>query len=119
MPGITDNSVVYQGSVDGKPIECGRPAAGVAIPALAVFANRGRRQPAFDHDQQTGPIEVVAYNFYDKLELGVHIVEIFAVAGSGVCVDSSNLICVNPRPDYGAPVRPSLSILAGLLSMNR
>lgn len=87
---ITDNYIVFQVRVDGVPMQGHLGSfAGIATPVVFV---------AFDEqdEQFSDPTKVVAYNFFQKVQPGVHIVEVMVAAGSGIDVTN--------YPQVGNPV---------------
>jgi hypothetical protein len=77
---ITDNYIVFQLRVDGVPMQGHLSSfAGIATPVVFV---------AFDDpdEQDYDPTDVVSFNFFQKVQPGVHTVEVMVAAGSAIDV---------------------------------
>jgi hypothetical protein len=87
---ITDNYIVFQVRIDGKPM-LGHLSAVGPYPTPAIFASIDD-----DAEQLKDPTRVVAYNFFARVKPGLHTVQVMVAAGSGI--DPNNL------PQVGSPV---------------
>ena len=87
---ITDNYVVFQVRVDGVVMH-GHQLTGLANPdtpvvIVSIDATNGTSPSGdpLDDEQFIDPTKVAAFNFFAEVDTGMHTVEVFAAAGSGI-----------------------------------
>jgi hypothetical protein len=82
---VTDNFVVFQVRVDGVPLQGQVPLIGFTTPVVFVAIDAS---PAIDDEQLIDPTKAVAFNFFDRLPRGDHLVEVLGAGGSAVAADN-------------------------------
>ena len=82
---VTDNFVVFQVRVDGVPLQGQVPMIGFTTPVAFVAIDAST---ANDDEQVIDPTKAVAFNFFDRLSRGDHLVEVLAAGASAVAAEN-------------------------------